>query len=264
MALDDLLLKPLPREAHPGPSALEYHSIAVDTHNPLYSEQLVDVAEYGIAGENYYTRKDRLNAPYYSCVCSGSSKIYLRKNVAEKLTRINSLLKPHGVELYLFDGYRPLACQQALWKYFLEVARKQLGTNDPVKLRRFAGRYSSEPGGFDVHKSTTWPTHITGGAVDLTLRRLGTGELLFMGGIFDDASAISHVDAFERKFIESASQEAARRNRRLLYWAMRSEGFANYAYEWWHFDFGNQMWVQNSRRLPNAAKVGVYGPASLP
>ena len=94
----------------------------------------------------------------------------------------------------------------------------------------------------------------------MTLRRVDTGELLYMGSIFDDASDISITRHFENyqpvvkadaahKSDEPASSIEARRNRRLLYWVMRTEGFANYSNEWWHFDYGNQMWIQNRDAL---------------
>lgn len=45
--------------------------------------------------------------------------------------------------------------------------------------------------------------------------------------------------------IEHGSQSAveAQQIRRLLYHSMCAVGFASYDHEWWHFDFGTQMWV---------------------
>lgn len=47
---------------------------------------------------------------------------------------------------------------------------------------------------------------------------------------------------------------------------MVEAGFASYAYEWWHFDLGTQMWVVNGGRNPeddSAPQVAWYGPAAL-
>src|SRR5690606_33140174 len=136
------------------------------------------------------------------------------------------------------------------------------------------------------------PTHITGGAVDLTIRIKKTGELLYMGGIFDDSSETTVTDFFERKKKKNdsltPSEIAAMKNRRLLYWSMLAAGFRNYPQEWWHFDFGNQMWLHNKKLLSERLKqepasrkilldsvidsrdrnpiadVIIYGPARLP
>ncbi len=66
-----------------------------------------------------------------------------------------------------------------------------------------------------------------------------------MGSIFDDAASVSGTCYFEKRRHKSQSALEARRNRRLLVHAMEEAGFANYPGEWWHFDFGTQMWVMN-------------------
>jgi D-alanyl-D-alanine dipeptidase len=260
--VDDVRVKALPPEAQPGASALDYHDIPVDLKSSAAAEPLVELRKYGVAAESYYAREDGLNAPYYRQVCATEPQVRCRKTVAEKLQRVNARLKNYGVELFVYDAYRPVACQKALWTYFLNEAKRQLKTDNAEQLRKFAGKFCSNPSAFDIRNSHTWPTHVTGGAVDLTLRRMGSGELLYMGTVFDEASGASYTNAFETDENDSASVLEARRNRRLLYWAMRGEGFSNYPYEWWHYDYGTQMWVQNSRRLPHAPTTAIYGPAS--
>jgi zinc D-Ala-D-Ala dipeptidase len=257
---DDLRAKPLPAELQLGPSALGYHSVPINLQGQANREPLVDLREYGVAGEEYYARTDGLNAPYYRAVCvSKKPGLRCRKTVAEKLKRVNERLKPYGVELFVFDAYRSIDCQRALWAHFLKVARSELRTDDAAKLREFAGRFCSDPSSFDPNNSNTWPTHTTGGAVDLTLRRVGKGDVLFTGTVFDEASPASYTNAFEQSDDDSASVQDARRNRRLLYWAMHAEGFTNYPYEWWHFDYGTQMWARNSRQLGKQQQSALYG-----
>jgi len=110
--------------------------------------------------------------------------------------------------------------------------------------------------------------------VDLTLRIRKTGELLFMGGVFDDPDDVSHTAYFEKVNAEHMSEKKeiplsyveALRNRRLLYWAMREAGFANYPYEWWHYDWGKQFWITNWDTSPTGAdrpKSAWYGPAEV-
>jgi D-alanyl-D-alanine dipeptidase len=88
--------------------------------------------------------------------------------------------------------------------------------------------------------------HSTGGAIDLIIRWKG-GDPLWMGSLFDDASAIANTAYFEgaaagASFSFSAGE--ARANRRLLYWLMVDAGFASNPREWWHFSYGDQMWAQ--------------------
>lgn len=229
-------------------TALDYHNIPFDSHHRLSKEPLVDLAQVGIAGENFYSRSDGLNAPYYKKVCA-SKQLFVRRTVAGKLLQVNDLLRPYGVELFVLDAYRHISCQRELWTYFVELARKKLGPADEKAVKALAGRYCSDPSKFDPKNSATWPTHTTGGAVDLTLRRLNSGEELFMGSIFDDPSEQSHSAFYETLPVDQigVSETEARRNRRLLNWAMSKVGFANFPYEWWHFDYGTQMWVQNGK-----------------
>ena len=96
--------------------------------------------------------------------------------------------------------------------------------------------------------------------MDVTLRRKSTGELLDMGSGYDEASTNSFTDAFER---DQQSDPQVRDNRRLLNTVMTQAGFANYPYEWWHYDWGTQMWLQNSG-LYGAGQKAWYGPGQLP
>jgi D-alanyl-D-alanine dipeptidase len=55
-------------------------------------------------------------------------------------------------------------------------------------------------------------------------------------------------------------------NRRLLHRAMTEEGFLNYPLEFWHYDFGDQMYVLHAGllKLPDAPKTAWYGYADAP
>jgi zinc D-Ala-D-Ala dipeptidase len=260
-------------------SALSYHEIAINSSDPRHNNPLVNLSDYGIAGKAFYSRLDGLNAPYHRCICPESSVMKSRKLVAEKLKKVNARLAPLGLELYVFDAYRPVSCQRELWDYFLAEARRIVGSSEQSRLIEYAGKYCSNPTAYDPHNYKTWPTHLTGGAVDLTLKDRHSGELLYMGSIFDEASSLASTSYFEEPSrsepdpltkpgsvktqgspgpdARAASDIEAMRNRRLLYWVMQAEGFANYPNEWWHFDFGNQMWVQN--RQDNQTETAFFG-----
>lgn len=269
-------LHEIPIPYAPGaPTALDYHSVPVDLGSPRSMEPLVNVSTLGIAAESYYARADSLNPPYYRRFPAAPAHVWCRHGVAEKLQEVNRVVREYGVELLLWDGYRPINCQRELWDHFIKLARQILENSNEEECTKFAGQYCSDPRKFKEDDPHTWPTHITGGAVDLTLRRLNSGELLYMGGIFDDASEISHTAYYECEVTRLTSEgrqipssfKEALRNRRLLYWAMTNAGFANYSYEWWHYDWGTQMWITNrATSLPyiTQANVAWYGPASLP
>jgi hypothetical protein len=92
-----------------------------------------------------------------------------------------------------------------------------------------------------------------------------------MGGTFDDPTSCSHTHYYEKitgkqketNQSPTASMQALQ-GRRLLYWLMTDAGFANYPAEWWHYDWGTQMWVQNhTGKKPKTAFYG-YSPPLAP
>ncbi len=240
----------------------DYHKEPINLSDPKGKEPLIDLEDSGIATDNFYARKDGLNSPYFKSFATAPLKASLRESVVSKLVQVNNTLKPYGVELLVLDGYRPVSLQKELWSYFIEQAKKvrpALNTNEQVK---YASRYCSNPSNFDCKNSQTWPTHATGAAVDVTLRYTSTGKQLFMGGDFDDASKISHTNYYEKDY-KSPRANLARHNRRLLFLAMKNQDFGNYPYEWWHFDYGNQLWLMQKHN-DRSAKPGLkawYGLA---
>ena len=233
---------------------MDYKDVPVDRTDPRSEEPLVDLADYGIAGSDFYARDDGLNAPYGRCFASATGQVKARRSVAEHLAQVNAGLRALGVEVYVLDAFRPLSLQQELWDFFFDRAKRVLDHPSETDCVAFAGEYCSDPRHFDPDNPRTWPAHFTGGSIDLTLRGRQSREPLFMGGIFDDPDPLSHTAFYEKLLIErggrdkdlALSHREALRNRRLLYWSMIEVGFSNYAFEWWHFDLGTQMWVVNS------------------
>lgn len=218
-----------------------YRSYRLDLDDSRSIEPLLDAREHGIAGVNFYSSPR--NPPYYATVPGSITRILLRQGVVERLSGVNARLAPSGLELYIFDGWRPLAVQ----RYFHDkwMPRQLLKRNPKLsrdELRVETERYWAAP--------TTEPKspapHATGGAVDLTLRWKDSGEHLWLGSIFDDASQIARADHFEHRAARAFafSDEEARANRRLLHWLMREAGFAANPGEWWHFSYGELMWAK--------------------
>ncbi len=208
--------------------------------NAHYGEKLVEAREFGLAGENFYyaTR----NPPYWRRIEGAISELLLRETVGAKLARINARLNAAGLELYLFDAWRPKAVQIFFHDVWMPA---ELRRRDPsltgAALTREVERYWAAP---STDADSPAP-HATGAAVDLMIRWIG-GEPLWMGSIFDDATALAHRDRFEASHAValSYSDEEARANRRLLHWAMAEEGFAGHPNEWWHFSWGDQIWAK--------------------
>jgi len=250
---------PIPIDPH-GYTTVDYHDIPIDFNSPEYNEPLVNLGSLGISVQSHYARQDKQNAPYYRSFECASPDIYLRKSAAQLLLKANELLKHYGAELHVYDGFRPMRMQQELFDYFCDLKKERDPESSEQDCIEFAQIYCVNPSRFDPEDFRTWTLHGTGGAVDVALRSTIDGQIFFFGSIFDDGSSLSHTIHFEQSKEENASAEEARRNRRILYWAMLNSGFKNYSWEWWHYDYLNQMWALNSGKDVKAK----YGMASVP
>ena len=131
---------------------------------------------------------------------------FLRRATALKLAEAQNELEKSNLGLKVFDAYRPLAVQKIFWT----IVPDERYVADPAKGSR----------------------HNRGGAVDVTLVKLDTGEELTMPTGFDDFS--------ERAGYAFTNLEASvSGNRTLLRETMKRHGFAPMQTEWWHFDDTN-------------------------
>lgn len=131
-----------------------------------------------------------------------NARALLRPETAAKLARVQAELKSAGLGLKIWDAYRPLSVQRAMWKT-LPDARY---VADPAK----GGR------------------HNRGAAVDATLVD-ASGKELSMPTAHDDFSekAGAHFNLVPPE---------AFKNRAKLQEVMQKHGFALFKSEWWHFD----------------------------
>lgn len=218
-----------------------YRDIPIDANGAANNEPIVRAEAFGIAGGNYYA--STRNPPYYHAVPGAIDLIAMREGVAKRLRDVNAKLAAADIELWVFDAWRPQAVQIYFHDQWLPAELKRRDpTLEGERLAAEVRTYWSAP---SAGADSPAP-HATGGAVDLTLRWRG-GDPLWMGSLFDDASAVSHTAHFEGATPEiSFSAEEARANRRLLYWLMLDAGFASNPNEWWHFSYGDQMWAQQT------------------
>jgi D-alanyl-D-alanine dipeptidase len=125
-----------------------------------------------------------------------------------------------GFGLLLWDGYRPQRAVDRFLRWSDEPEDGRTKAHFYPRISRpqmFANGYVAPKSG-----------HSRGGAVDLTLFRLDTGELAPMGGRHDLMDERSHHGA-------AGVGEDEARNRRALCSIMERSGFEAYEREWWHY-----------------------------
>jgi len=169
---------------------------------PAPAPELVDVAALipdAVIDLRYATEANFLRRPVYPA----GARCLLRADVAARLVRAAARLRGDGYRLRVYDCYRPLAAQRAMWALV-----PQRG-------------YVADPR-FGSH-------HNRAAAVDVGLAGRDGAEL----------ELPTAFDAFEpraRAFATEGVSPAARANRDRLRAAMEAEGFRVNRMEWWHFD----------------------------
>ena len=149
----------------------------------------------------YATSDNFMGTLFYS-----EARAFLQRPAAEALVRANRTLRPYGYGLLIHDAYRPWFVTKMFWDA------------TPVDKRGFVA---------DPAKGSN---HNRGGAVDLTLYDLRTGQEVEMPGGYDEMSRRSYAH-----YEGGTSLQRWRRD--LLRAAMEARGFKVYDMEWWHFDY---------------------------
>ncbi|MCU0453489.1 MAG: M15 family metallopeptidase [Bacteroidetes bacterium] len=142
------------------------------------------------------------------------SRAYLQRPAAEAAVRAHAWLRAYGYGLLVHDAYRPWSVTKMFWDATPD-AMKEVFVANPSKGSR----------------------HNRGCAIDATLYHLGTGVPADMVGGYDEFS--------ERAFPHYPGGTSLQRwHRELLKAALEREGFTQYEWEWWHFDFaGWDRWM---------------------
>jgi D-alanyl-D-alanine dipeptidase len=246
----------------PDAYAGSYAGIAFDANDPRHREPLVPLESAGIAYESHHARTDGGNWPYHRPIAGARKDMWLRRTAAAMLARVNARLRPYGAELFVLDGYRSVACQQGLWEFYVAQAARAMPDAGAQEWDAYARDHVVDPTGFAVDDPRTWPAHATGASVDLTLRDLDSGARRDMGVRFEDICAAGTNDHFERERDAGriGAGDARLWNRRLIHWAMSGEGFVNDPFVFWHYDWGNQLYVKLRRALHgDALDAAWYG-----
>lgn len=264
----DALLKPLPLRAPAAGVASDGRFVPFDRTDPRWGEPMVDLAAEGLLVEAWYARTDGGNAPYNAPIAGAVKTVAARASVARLLKAADAAVRPLGLRIKTVDAYRAVETQQGLWDFFWEkIGREQPGLDEPAR-EAAVKTFVSDPRRFDPADDTTWPIHSTGGSVDVMLVDAATGAMLDHGAGFDEAHERSFTDHYERLLGAGAvaADDPRLVNRRILVNAMVNAGFTNYAYEFWHFDYGTQLHVLTLQQagVPGAPHAAWYGTTRLP
>jgi D-alanyl-D-alanine dipeptidase len=149
--------------------------------------------------------------------------------------------RSRGFGLLLWDGYRP---QRAVDR-FVRWARQPEDGRAKRRHHPNIPRAAMLELGYVAARSS----HSRGGAVDLTLHDLATGELTPMGGAFDLMDARSHHGATEVTPAEAG-------NRRQLRSIMAAAGFVAYDREWWHYALEDEPFPDTYFDFPITSRQG--------
>ena len=188
-----------------------------------------------------------LQPSYFDQGFSADKRIFLRKTVADKLLKIQKLVKVYKFKVW--DGFRSREVQNNIYKNFWEELKSKNPEWDEERLKTETGIFVTEA----VNPSRV-PSHATGGAVYLTLVDVA-GTELEMGTPFDHFGPESNPHYFD----DPSRSRIVSRNRKILRDLMVAEDFCVDTDEWWHFDYGNQKWaVQLNRPL------AIFGEAKTP
>ncbi len=190
-----------------------------------------------------------VNAYYVAGYAGTQPEVFTRRAVLEKLQTVSAQLAPR-YGLMIFDAYRSIETQQYLFNLFAENIQKMhpewTAQQVDEETRRFVA-HPTDRSKFEI------PMHNSGGAVDLTVYDMHTGQACYMGADFDatvDASSTIYFEAPYTTNTGFSAEEwlAARHNRRVLFHLLKQEGFINYCEEWWHFDLGDCNWAKELNR----------------
>lgn len=178
----------------------------------------IDEVMHGIRWDAKYATWDNFTGrPVDGC---NVNRIVASTAMVEALLLAQAEAAALGYGLLLWDAYRP---QRAVDCFVCWA-------NQPEDGRTKETHYPNIDRGEMLTNGYVTPTsgHSRGCAVDLTLYRLDTNDLLPMGTCFDFMDERSHHAS------KGITGEEAH-NRQVLSSIMEKSGFEPYAYEWWHY-----------------------------
>lgn len=152
--------------------------------------------------------------------------VLLRKNVALKIYKIANKL-PDGTFLKVYNTYRSRITIYNTWKAVVDEISKENPTMGRAEVLKLAN--------FKVSNPKSLGGHETGGAIDVALCD-ADGKEFDYGTKYHEKSPANKTKS--RHILKEHKE-----NRRYLLKVMKSQGFVNNPYEWWHFSYGDTNWA---------------------
>lgn len=159
------------------------------------------------------------------------------RQAAEALAKADSILRPQGFCLKVFDAYRP----QMAVNHFVRWAKDPSDT----LMKSYFYPNVNKRDLFALDFIATRSGHTRGSTFDLTLFDMREGHDVDMGGPFDFFGPCS-APSFD------AISPQQKRNRIILRDAMRAAGFKPLYTEWWHFTLRNEPYPNTYFTFPVA------------
>jgi D-alanyl-D-alanine dipeptidase len=180
----------------------------------------------------------------------------MRESVYKKLVKAQSLL-PKGLHFCLYEGYRSLQLQKALFDERMTKIRNQHPGWSKEQLFNETIKMVSPVVNLDGTHNI--PAHSTGGAIDVYLVN-EKGEAVDMGihpkdWMSDTSGVLSLTNSQE------ISREA-KKNRHIMSHVLEAVGFINYPTEYWHWSYGDRYWAYHQDKP--YALYATYKANSLP
>jgi D-alanyl-D-alanine dipeptidase len=154
---------------------------------------------------------------------------------AQALKNVQNDLLAFGLELKIFDAYRPRMAVDNFARWAADIKdtkMKKEYSPDVDKSTLFKDGYIASKSG-----------HTRGSTVDLTIIQSDSGKELDMGGTFDFFGPVSWPDS-------TLAPADKRANRLLLRTLMIKYGFKPYEKEWWHFTLANEPFPKTYFNFP--------------
>lgn len=218
---------------------MPYSPIPIHADYDWQQLELIDIIDSNEILEKIPNTKNLAQRPiYYELGVANAIDICVaRTSVINKLKEAANLL-PDNIGLLVLDAWRPREVQLEIQNQVRKVIIQRYPDMSEAQREQFLLEFVA-PADSDFVSP-----HLTGGSVDVTLYDYNTEKCLHMGSNFDEPTERSYTRYYEY----NNTDINACYNRRLLYYVMTKVGFSNLPTEWWHYDYGNQLWAYYSNK----------------
>lgn len=168
----------------------------------------------------------------------------IRKYIYKLLLKAKQNLPP-DCHFVVYEAYRPMSAQKALWD---DIVNRELQKNPTADTS--SEEFIALCDKFVANPYRQGSGHQSGAAIDISLAN-DKGEEYDMGGFvrqFDDTAEFDSLNLSKK----------AQENRLILKKTLESVGFVNYPSEWWHYSFGDRLWAKLT-----GSKIAIFGKLEL-